>query len=116
MLFFVIELDEERIKRDKIINLDKAYECIDDTFSQRQVTLYKKEGSLRYYTRNIDKHDFEYLWMVNSPFKEEPWFQYYIKTWWFCGIDDETGEIIEEESLFLHWVKRPKSPFPDNNK
>lgn len=116
MLFFVIELDEERILKDKIINLEKAYECIEDTFAQRDVTLYKKEGSTRYYTRNIDKHDFEYLWMVNSPFRKEPWFQYYIKTWLFMDVDDETGEVFEEESLFLHWVKRPESPFPNKAK
>jgi len=28
MLFFAIELDEERIKNDGIINLDGAYKCI----------------------------------------------------------------------------------------
>ena len=113
MLFFIIELDEERIKKDGIINLEKAYECIDDTFAQRDVTLYQKKGSIRFYTRNIDKHDFEYLWMVNSPFRNISWFQYYIKTWTFMDVDDETGVVFEEESLFLHWVKRPKSPFPN---
>lgn len=110
MLLFVIELDEERIKKDGIINLEKAYECIEDTFAQKDVTLYKIEGTIRIYTRNIDKHDFEYLWMVNSPFKNVSWFQYYIKTWTFMDVDDDTGEVIEEESLFLHWVKRPKKP------
>ena len=55
MLFFVIELNEERIKKDRIINLDAAYQCIDDTFAQLDVTLYKTEGTLRFYTRNIDK-------------------------------------------------------------
>ena len=110
LLFFAIELDEERIKRDGIVNLDAAYECIEDTFAQRGVTLYKKTRSVRYYTRNIDKHDFEYLWMVNSPFKKETWFQYYIKTWRFYDIDDETNEIFEEEDLFEHWVHRPEKP------
>lgn len=110
MLFFVIELDEERIKKDRIINLDAAYQCIDDTFAQRDVTLYKTEGTLRFYTRNIDKHDFEYLWMVNSPFKKVSWFQYYIKTWEFYDIDDDTGAVFEEESLFEHWVHRPEKP------
>ena len=60
MLFFIIELDEERIKKDGIINLDGAYKSIEDTFAQRDVTLYQKKGSIRFYTRNIDKHDFEY--------------------------------------------------------
>ena len=110
MLFFIIELDEERIEKDKIINLEAAYKCIEDTFSQRDVTLHKIDGTLRYYTRNIDKHDFEYLWMVNSPFKKESWFQYYIKTWRFLDIDDETGELYEDEDLFEHWVKRPEHP------
>ena len=110
MLFFVIELDEERIEKDGIINLDAAYKCIDDTFAQENVTLYSKKGATRYYTRNIDKHDFECLWVVNSLFKTESWFQYYIKTWRFYDIDDETNEIFEEEDLFEHWVHRPKRP------
>ena len=110
MLFFVIELDEERIEKDGIINLDAAYKCIDDTFAQENVTLYSKKGATRYYTRNIDKHDFECLWVVNSLFKTESWFQYYIKTWKVYDIDDETNEIFEEEDLFEHWVHRPERP------
>lgn len=110
MMFFLIELDEERILKDNIIDLEKAYKCIEDTFAQEDVVLYKKDGAIRYYTRNIDKHDFEYLWMVNDPFRYESWFQYYIKTWRFVDFDDETGEIYEDEDLFDHWVHRPKKP------
>lgn len=110
MLFFEIELDEKKIINDNIIDLNKAYKCIEDTFAQRNVTLYGKKGTKRFYTRNIDKHDFEYLWMVNSLFKKESWFQYYIKTWRFYDIDDETNEIYEEEDLFEHWVHRPERP------
>lgn len=32
MLFFLIELDEERILKDKKINLEKAYHCIEAAF------------------------------------------------------------------------------------
>ncbi len=112
MLFFVIELDEERIIKDGIINLDVAYRCIDKTFAKRDVSLYSKKGAIRYYTRNIDEHDFEYLWMVNSAFKKNKcsWFQYYIKTWKFFDIDDETNEIEESEDLFEEWVQRPEKP------
>jgi len=38
------------------------------------------------------------------------WFQYYIKTWSFYDIDDESNEICEEEDLFEHWVPRPDRP------
>lgn len=110
MLFFVIELDEERIENDGIIDLKGAYKCIDATFAQKDVTLYSKKGATRVYTRNIDKHDFEYLWAVNALFKTESWFQYYIKVWRFYDIDDETNEIFEEEDLFEHWVHRPEKP------
>ena len=110
MLFFAIELDEEQILKDGIINLNGAYECIEATFAQRDVTLHHREGNVRWYTRNIDKHDFEYLWMVNSPFKKESWFQYYIKVWHFYDIDDKTGKVVEDESLFEHWVHRPERP------
>ena len=110
MLFFIIELDEERIKKDDVIDLELAYKCINDTFAQRDVTLYQQKGTVRAYTRNIDKHDFEYLWTVNSLFKKVSWFQYYIKTWRFLDLDDETNEVYEDEDLFEHWVKRPAKP------
>ena len=35
MLFFAIQLDEEKIKRELIINLEAAYRSIDMTFAQR---------------------------------------------------------------------------------
>lgn len=110
MLFFLIELDEEKILKDNIINLNAAYKTIDDTFAQRNVTLYAKKGAVRLYTRNIDDHDFEFLWMVNAPFRYESWFQYYIKQWRYIDIDDETREIYEEEDLMDEWVIRPDKP------
>ncbi len=110
MLFFVVELDEERIIKDGIIEVEAAYRCIDSTFAQKNVCLYDKKGAKRYYTRNIDKHDFEYLWMVNDAFRDCSWFQYYIKTWKFYDIDDETKEIEESEDLFEEWVHRPEKP------
>lgn len=110
MSFFVIELDDEQIIKDGIINLNAAYQTIEDTFAQRDVTLHHKDGNIRFYTRNIDKHDFEYLWMVNAPFRKESWFQYYIKTWTYLDIDDETDEIYTEENLLEEWVQRPEKP------
>lgn len=110
MLFFAIELDEKQIEKDGIINLQAAYKTIEDTFAQKDVKLSHQDGNIRFYSRNIDKHDFEYLWMVNTPLKKESWFQYYVKTWRFLDIDDETNEICEEEDLFEHWVKRPEKP------
>lgn len=110
MLFFAVELDDERIIRDGIINLDAAYKTIENTFAQEDVTLYHKDGNVRFYTRNIDDHDFECLFMVNSPFKKESWFQYYVKTWNFIDIDDDTNEIETEEDLLETWVTRPEKP------
>jgi len=41
VLFFAIQLDEEKIEREGIINLEGAYKSIDLTFAQKDVTLYK---------------------------------------------------------------------------
>ena len=97
MLFFAIQLDEEKIKREHIINLEAAYRSIDMTFAQKDVTLYKIENGIHYYTRDIDKHDFEYLWMVNKVMKTEKWFMDNIKVWKY--IDEEDGCIFEEKDL-----------------
>ncbi len=111
MLFFAVELDDERILQDDILNLDAAYKTIENTFAQKDVTLCYKDGNVRYYTRNIDKNDFAYLWMVNALFRKASWFQYYVKTWKFIDMDDDTNEIYEEEDLMeSEWVKRPEKP------
>lgn len=38
-------------------------------------------------------------------------FQYYIKTWTYLDIDDETDEIYTEENLLEEWVQRPEKPY-----
>lgn len=97
MLIFAIQLDEERIRRDRIINFEGAYKTIDKTFAQGKVSLYKIEDGIHYYTRNIDDHDFEELWMVNLVFDKVDWFKKYVKVWRYIDIED--GLIIEEEDL-----------------
>lgn len=77
MLLFAIQLDEERIKRD--------------------VSLYEIKDGIRYYTRNIDDNDYQYLWMVNMAFDKCDWFKKYVKVWRYIDIED--GLIIEEEDL-----------------
>ena len=42
MLYFLIELDEDRIIEDDKIYLNAAYKCSEETFAQRDVYLYKK--------------------------------------------------------------------------
>ena len=116
MIVFSIQMDEERILKDGFLNLDAVWKCIEATFAQRDVTLYARENDVRYYSRNIDKHDFEYQWMVHSVFQDEDWFQYYVKSWRFYEIDDDTYRIETEEDLRQEddpkftWVRHPKSP------
>lgn len=103
MLLFLIELDEEKIVKDGEISVSAAYKSIDATFAQKDVSLYSIENNVKVYTRQIDYHDFEYLWMVNLAFEEVDWFRKYIKTWRFLDVDEETGEIFEEEDLIEEW-------------
>ncbi|MCM1047139.1 MAG: hypothetical protein NC433_01780 [Clostridiales bacterium] len=97
MLFFAIQFDEERVLRDDKINLKAAYNSVDMTFAQKDVKLHKIENGIHYYTRDIDDHDYEYLWMVNLLFDDCDWFKEYIKVWRFINIED--GVILEEEDL-----------------
>ncbi len=113
-LFFAIQLDEEQIVKDRIINLDAAYRIIEKTFAQKDVTLERIEKGIRYFTRNIDEHDFEYLWMVNGPFRYKSWFQYYVKVWKYIETPDEDSDEYYEEDLLdeeeCDWYKRPERP------
>lgn len=103
MFLFAIELDEERIIKDDKIDLQAAYKCIDDTFAQKDVSLYQLNNKLRYYTRQIDYHDYEYLWMVNLAFEEVDWFRKYVKIWKYININEKTNEILNEEDLIEEW-------------
>lgn len=98
MLLFAIQLDEDKIEREGIINLEGAYKSIDLTFAQKDVTLYKVEDGIHYYTRDIDKHDFEYLWMVNLVLEKSDWFKDNVKLWRYIDLDDD-GSVYEEEDL-----------------
>ena len=95
MLFLAIQLDEEKIKREGIINIEGTYKSIDLTFAQKDVSLYKTEEGIHYYTRDIDKHDFEYLWMVNFAIERSDWFKDNVKIWRFLNVED--GEILEDD-------------------
>lgn len=101
MLLFAIQFDEEKVVKDGEINLEAAYKNVNETFAQKDVSLYKIENGVHYYTRDIDKHDFEYLWMVNLAFEEVDWFNKYIKIWRFINIED--GITINEEDLIEEW-------------
>ena len=48
--------------------------------------------------------------MMNGLFKNESWFQYYIKQWRFIDIDEKTKQVYTDEDLFDEWVKRPTKP------
>ena len=87
--------------------MDAVHRCIEATFAQKDVTLYEHIGTIRTYTRNIDYHDFEYLWMVNSPFQDEAWFMYYIKQWRFIDVNEDTGVIYTDEDILKTWTDRP---------
>lgn len=81
-------------------------------WKKNEPILHYKDGNVRFYTRDIDDHDFEYLWMNNSAFRDEFWFQYYVKVWKFIITDDDTGEIETEEDPVEEgrWVHRPERP------
>ena len=103
MLMFAIGLDEEKIAEDKEINAEEAYKCIEDTFAKKEVFLYDTQNNIRFYTRNIDKHDFEYLWMVNLAFEEVDWFRKYVRVWKFLDIDEKNNKLIKEEDIIREW-------------
>ena len=106
MLYFAVALDDEKIRRDGIINTEGAYKCITDTFAARGVVLLKTVCGIRYYTRDIDKHDFEYLWMVVSALKKEKWFHHYVRVLTFYALDDDNCRNAEIENLLDEWESR----------
>jgi len=106
MVFFAISLDEEKIRRDGIVNVEKAYHYIEKNFASMDAVLYKTVAGIRYFTREIDKHDFEYLWMVVSALEKEKWFSHYVKVLSFYSIGDSYCDA-EWESLPEEWESRP---------
>ena len=54
-------------------------------------------GDKAFILNAIDKHDYEYLWMMNLLLEKSDWFKDNVKIWRY--IDEEDGFIFEEEDL-----------------
>lgn len=112
MEFILLELDEDRMLRDNIINLDSAKKVINDTFKKYHCFVYKNEENVNIWTRHFnDDKDYEILWEIQAAFRRESWFRYYVKRWEYLETDDAITNIIIREDIIEDWATpRPDKP------
>ncbi|MCM1047138.1 MAG: hypothetical protein NC433_01775 [Clostridiales bacterium] len=112
MLLLAIELDEERIKKENLVRLDIANKIIENAFKEENCFIYKQMGNMKFWTRNADDdRDLEALWLVQSAFKKEAWFRYYVKVWKLIIVNDYTKKITYQEDIISQWIpERPDKP------
>ncbi len=104
-----IALNEKQIIKDGIIDLDTAKEEIINLFIDNKCEIIRTKGNTTVWSRNIDNHDSEILWQIQSVLEEKNWFKYYVSIWQYVSIANNSDKIIEKGSIIEEWeIKRPK--------
>ena len=98
MIFIALKLDDEKILKDKEIDLEDAYRVITKAYESKGAFLLGEDQNVKCYTREKDSDDFQYLWMVNLALDKIDWFKKYIAYWRYVETDDD-GNIEYEEDL-----------------
>ncbi len=112
MILIELELDNEQIEKDHIIKPYIVNEIIEKTFKSENCFVHEQHGNTSFWTRNMnDDKDLESLWLVQSAFKKERWFAYYVKKWNLIIMDDSTKKVTHQEDIISKWIPiRPDKP------
>lgn len=90
MLKMVIELDEEKIKKEGKYDLQKMYAHLDENFVKSGL----KVEELGVYTDNGNEYDLNEFMALATVLSDVEWFKKYIKTWdWY------EEDLTEPENL-----------------
>ncbi len=112
MIFIELELNNEQIEKDHIIKPNIVNEIIEKTFKSENCFVFRQMGNVSFWTRNMnDDKDLESLWLVQSAFRQERWFKYYVKKWNLIIMDDSNTKVTHQEDIISEWIPiRPDKP------
>ncbi len=99
MIFIALKLDDKRIIKDKKIDLEDAYKIIIKAYKSKDAYLFKEENDIKYFTREKDSDDFQYLWMVSLALDKINWFKKYVTYWRYVETGDDRNIEYEEDLI-----------------
>lgn len=92
MLKMIIELNEEKIKKDNKYSVEGIYSFMNEMFKRRGIDACQK-GEYSYAGEDEEEGLFQFM-VLASVFKTEEWFSRYVVKWlWYEG-DDEAEDLI----------------------
>lgn len=97
MLYFVFELDEEKIIENGF-NLETVYKNIDEAYHTLGCEKVYQKGNAYFYTRKKDFNDSDNLWRVAAALKRSPYFYKNLKNWKYF-VENNKKKVIEKGDL-----------------
>ena len=100
-----IAIDEEKVIREGIYDLDEIYNVLDTTFAQYNLPRIEAEGNTRIYRDNDGEKDFAVMWNLNLSLAEKEWFNCYVDKWiWTINDNPDDPDDIETEDLIKNLI------------
>lgn len=91
MMKMLIQLDEERVKRDRKYSLTKMWEAIDVKFEKYGCEKERRADGAVLYSGNPEKDYYTCINLAYLTLKNQKWFAEYCTKWiWYDNDDDET--------------------------
>ena len=99
--YTVIEINEEKVRREGACDLKQMYSIIDGLFAKYKLPRIPTDGNLRIYRNGNSKQDFGMMWNINLLLREKRWFVCNVKQWKWCLQEnpDDPNDIIEEDLI-----------------
>ena len=99
MYKMIICLNEEKIKKDQMFDINTLYDKLNTIFSKRGFSVSLENG--RYvYSGTDSSSDYPNLGIILNGLKKQEWFIQNISVWLLCNNEDsDTPEYFDEEDL-----------------
>jgi virulence-associated protein VapD len=97
MLKVEIKMNEDKIVKEKVYDLDNVYETLDTAFAQFNLPKISKG----IYTNGNSKYDYAHLWSVIWDLTEEKWFMDNVSDfiWYNSDIGENEADFSVEDIL-----------------
>ena len=108
MMKMLIQLDEERVKKDGKYKLEDMWRVIDAKFDKYECIKERQEDGSMLYKGNPEKDYFTCMMLAAMQLKHQKWFGRYCTKWiWYDNDDDEDLPFQDIDVLARERQKNP---------
>lgn len=101
MFKVLLQLDEERIKKDNQFNLSDIYKYIDSSFKESNCYLLEQDNNIYIYSTEQSNQALSNLLIPSFEIKTKPWFKYMDK--FFLVHNEYSQDEWEYEDMTKDW-------------